>query len=182
LFWLLALATLPVLLVGLVLAQLDLIDVLRQPKVIAWATIGFAVPLWLADRYGTRARAQEQLRWRDFLLLGLAQACAAIPGASRAGVTVTAGRWLGLDRKAAAHISMLMAIPTIIAAGSYSALDLYLSGDLALGLDALFAAVMSFFTALLAIWALMAWVDRIGYGPFVLYRLVLGGALLYWLS
>ena len=76
---------------------------------------------------------------------------------------------------------MLMSVPVIIAAGGLQAVEVYESGDLTVGGDALIAAALSFITALIAIAALMRWIERIRFTPFVIYRLLIGGGLLYWL-
>ncbi len=181
LFLLLAWATIPVVLVAGILVVFDLLDVLRQPLVIACATIGFAVPLWLADRHGRHGLASEDVSIKGYFWLGLAQAFAVIPGTSRAGACMTAGRLLGLKRKDAAHISMLMSIPTILIFGGYTGFDLYRHGELTLSGDIAIATIFAFFTAILSIWGLMAWLRRASFTPFVIYRLVMGAAILVWL-
>jgi undecaprenyl-diphosphatase len=181
LFLLLAWATIPVVIVAGVLVVFGLLDGIRQPVVIACATIGFALPLWFADRFFQADKAAENIGYWDYLLLGIAQACAVIPGTSRAGVTMTAGRALGLSRQDAAHISMLMSIPTILVFGGYTGFDLYRAGALSFTGDIAIATALSFATALLSIWGLMAWLRRADFTPFVIYRLVLGVALLIWI-
>ena len=93
---------------------------------------------------------------------------------------MTAGRFLGMERSDAARFSLLMSIPTILAAGGLIGLELYQSGELFLGTDLLIAAGLAFVTALLAIAAMMAWLRHAGFGPFVIYRIILGAGLLYW--
>ena len=100
--------------------------------------------------------------------------------ASRAGITMTAARFLGMERSEAARFSMLLSIPTILGAGALSGWDLYQSGDLALGRDAAIAASLASATAMIAIWGLMGWLRRASFTPFVLYRIALGCGLLYW--
>lgn len=174
-------ATVPIVFAGLVLVQLDLVSSLRNVRVIAWATLGFGVLLYVADRYGPRVRRMEHLTFRDAVIVGAAQVLALIPGTSRSGITMTAARWLGMDRPDAARFSMLLSIPTILAAGTLVALDLYETGDLGgLGLDAALAAGLAFVAALGAISILMRWLTHAGFGPFVVYRIVLGVALLVW--
>ena len=180
LFLLLAWATIPVVLVAGVLVMFDLLDSIRQPIIIACATIGFALPLWFADRFFQAEKTAEDIDYRGYLLLGIAQAFSVIPGTSRAGVTMTAGRALGLTRQDAAHISMLMSIPTILVFGGYTGFDLYREGVLSFTGDIAIATALSFATALFSIWGLMAWLRRASFTPFVFYRLVLGAGLLIW--
>jgi undecaprenyl-diphosphatase len=86
-----------------------------------------------------------------------------------------------MDRESAARFSLLMSIPTILGAGTLAGWDLYQAGDVALGLDALLAAVLSCVVALLAISLMMRWLSRASFLPFVIYRIVLGIVLLVWL-
>jgi undecaprenyl-diphosphatase len=153
---------------------------LRSAEVIAWATLGFGILLWIADRVGMTLRTVEHLSWGGVLFIGLMQVLALIPGTSRSGITMTAARLLGMERPEAARFSMLLSIPTILGAGALSGYDLYRAGDIALGTDALIAAVLAFFTAIVAIWALMQWLRQSSFTPFVLYRIVLAAGLLYW--
>ena len=171
--------TIPVILIGYL--GKDLIGTaLRSAEVIAWATLGFGILLWVADKFGMTLRTIEHLSWGGVLFIGLAQVLALIPGTSRSGITITAARLLGMERREAARFSMLLSIPTIIGAGVLSGYDLFKAGDIALGLDALIAAALAFLTAILAIWTLMQWLRRSSFTPFVIYRILLATGLLYW--
>jgi undecaprenyl-diphosphatase len=178
---LIAVATPPVLLFGGGLYVTGLADALRDPMVIAWATLIFALPLWLADHYGRQSVTVESLSWRGAILIGLAQMLALIPGASRSGVTMTAARAVGMARSDAARFSMLMAVPVIAAFGLLAGVELARGADPGASLiDGLLIAGLSFAAALAAIAVLMKVVDRIGFLPFVIYRLALAGALFWW--
>ncbi|MEO0681237.1 MAG: undecaprenyl-diphosphate phosphatase [Pseudomonadota bacterium] len=178
---LLILATIPVVVCGLAMGLAGLSDLLRNVEVIAWATLIFGVVLWAADRYGGLEKQGDAWGWRDAALMGLAQAVALIPGTSRSGITITAGRALGYARVDAARIAMLMSVPTILAAGALASLDLIQSGDAALGLDAAIAAGLSCIAALAALTVMMKMLETWSLTPFVLYRLALGAALLVWI-
>lgn len=151
---------------------------IRGLEVIAWTTLGFGVLLFAADRLGMTVRRLEHLRSGDVIIIGMAQVLALVPGTSRSGITMTAGRLLGLERKEAARFSLLLSIPVIIGAGALKGWDLYQAGDTQLTSDALLAAGMAFATALFAIAAMMAWLRRATFTPFVVYRVCLGGFLL----
>jgi undecaprenyl-diphosphatase len=158
----------------------DLVDtVLRSPLVIAWATIGFGLLLWLADWLGQRQRDEHHLTWRDVVVIGLAQALALIPGTSRSGITMTAGLFMGLTREAAARFSFLLSIPTILMAGSYKSLHLVKEAATVDWFAMFIGVVLSALTAYLCIHLFLKLLERIGMLPFVLYRLLLGGVLLY---
>ncbi|HUF86370.1 MAG TPA: undecaprenyl-diphosphate phosphatase [Thermohalobaculum sp.] len=179
LFLLLALATVPAMAVGLALKATGGVDALRALAVIGWATLIGGLVLWLADRRGAQRRQGAEWGLRDAVLMGLAQALALIPGASRSGITMTAARLLGFQRAEAARVSLLMAIPVTLAAGALETAELVRSGDFALAGDLALGAALAFLAALAAI-ALMMRMFRREWTmlPFVLYRLALGAALL----
>lgn len=177
----LGVATVPVVLAGLALHAAGMTDIFRNVEIIAWSMIVFGAVLWAADRWGPQVRLAEQWTWRDAVLMGLAQAVALIPGTSRAGITITAGRALGYTRTDAARLSMLMAIPTLIAAGTLAGKDLAESGDTVLQADAAIAAGLSCLAALAALAVMMRMLKTWSLTPFVLYRFALGAALLVWI-
>ena len=175
--WMIILATIPVGLFGLLMKSLVEGD-LRAPSVIAITTIGFGILLLVADRLGKRTRDEYSINWRDALVIGLFQAVAIIPGTSRSGITMTAGLFLGLTRRAASRFSFLLSIPTIILSGGLVTLDL-IQSEMAVDWTSLtIGALLSFITAYLCIHFFLQFIERIGMGPFVIYRLILGGAIL----
>ncbi|KAA5607030.1 undecaprenyl-diphosphate phosphatase [Roseospira marina] len=170
-------ATIPVVIAGVLLK--DIIETqFRTLEVIAWATLGFGLLLGLADHVGMTVRRIDHMRFGDALFLGLLQALALIPGTSRSGITMTGARLLGYERPDAAHFSMLMSIPTIIAAGVLIGIDLYRLNDWAVTEEALTAAGLALVSALIAIAALMTWLRYAGFLAFVVYRVLLGLFLL----
>jgi undecaprenyl-diphosphatase len=173
-------ATLPVLIVGALFVRYDVNTALRSAEVVGWTTIGFGLLLFLADRTGMTIRRLEHMKVDLALAIGLAQVLALVPGTSRSGITMTMARFLGFERIDGARFAMLMSIPVILAAGLVDGTRIYLSGDFVLGFEAVLAAGLSFLVALAAIAAMMAWLRRAGFGIFVLYRLALGGGILYW--
>jgi undecaprenyl-diphosphatase len=174
----LAVASVPALLFGFFAR--DLVELyLRDMRIIAVTTLVFGGLLWLADALGSRARPLLDMNWRSAIVIGLAQSLALIPGVSRSGITITAGRFLGFDADSAARFSFLLAIPIIAAAGGYGALKVALGEApinwqqflLAMG----FAAVAGW----LCIAAFLALLKRVGLMPFIVYRLMLGVILLW---
>ena len=178
LFLLIAVATIPTFALAAVFVAFDIVDALRSPVVIGWTSIVFGVLLWLADRRPTQKEGLDRITWRETIAIGLSQALALIPGTSRSGVTMTAARYLGWSRPEAARFSMLLAIPTILAFGLFAGLDLVSEGAQASMSAALIVAVLSFATAFAAIAILMRLLQRMSFTPFVIYRILLGGALL----
>lgn len=175
--WAVIIATLPAGVAGLLLK--DVVEgVLRDPLVIAWATIAFGIALWLGDRLGRRERDEHSLGLKDILIIGFAQALALIPGTSRSGVTMTAALGLGLERKAAARFSFLLSIPLILAAGALETVDLIRQPQQTDWAVLIQGAVLSGVSAYACIHFFLSLLERIGMTPFVIYRLALGGVLL----
>ncbi|MEJ2114501.1 MAG: undecaprenyl-diphosphate phosphatase [Gammaproteobacteria bacterium] len=175
--WLILWATVPIFIVALIV-QAFLIQYIRNAIVIGIASIVFGVLLWHADKSGKQTRINQELTMRDALMIGIAQAFALIPGASRSGVTMTAGLWLDLTRVEAARFSFLLAIPTILAAslyGCYTAIQhpLEINWGLTFGV-----IVCSAIVAFLCIRWFIKFVNKIGMLPFVIYRILLGLFLL----
>ena len=171
----LVLATLPIIIVGFFVK--DYVDFfLRNIWLIGTTTLGFGILLGFVDHYARQDANLEQLNHKKALWVGFCQVLAIIPGVSRSGITITAARSLGMDRKSAAKFSFLLSIPTITGAGTlmmvevtnnptYSELPLTTMG---------LAALISGLVAYAVMYYLMRWLERAGFMPFVLYRIGLG--------
>ena len=174
---LIVIATIPAVIFGLFVKKTGLIDNIRGPEIVGWNAIIFGVLMYVADRFSSDRKIMEDIKFMPALLIGLAQAVAIIPGTSRSGITMTAARSLGLKRAEAARFSFLLGIPAIAGAGVL-VLGEAVSQGITIPTDAILTGVLTFFTALLAIWFLMAVLKRISFLPFVIYRLILGAVLL----
>lgn len=174
LFWALVIGTIPMVIVGGLMVATDANDALRSAEVIATTSIVFGILLYVADKRGPVNKTTEDMAIKPALMIGLAQVLALIPGSSRAGVTMTAARWLGFSRTESARFSMLLSIPAIIASGTATGLKALESanGD-QLG-DAAIGAVLSCLAALVAIHFLMRWLKTANMTIFVVYRVLLG--------
>ena len=176
--WMIIIATIPIVLIGLLLKVVMSVD-FRSAMIIAGASIGFGLLLWFADSHATRQKNEYSIAWKEALIIGFAQALAIIPGTSRSGITITAGLMLGLTRRAAARFSFLLSIPTILMSGGLVFLDILKEetpmnyGDLLSGI------VLSFIAALLCIYLFMRYIEKMGMLPFVIYRVLLGILILY---
>lgn len=182
----LILATPPALLFGAALKFSGFDDVIRSPLIIAVMTIVFGILLWVADLIGKQEKTMDDITWKGAIGLGLAQAVALIPGTSRSGITMTAARAMGLTRRESARFSMLMSLPIIGAGGTFALLELATQDAGAGPAHATFnagliVAVLSFLVAYATIALFMKYVPKIGMFPFMVYRLALGGALLFWI-
>tara|TARA_R110002073_G_scaffold333870_1_gene522193 strand:+ start:6853 stop:7725 length:873 start_codon:yes stop_codon:yes gene_type:complete len=172
----LLIASLPIVIVGLLLKSL-VEGELRSAGVIATSTIVFGVVLFLADKFSSSQRSDQELTWLHALVIGLAQCLALIPGTSRSGITMSAALALGYTRQAASRMSFLLSVPTILGASVLMLKDLA-TIDVAVNWSQLATGMVAAgITAYLCIRLFLGFIDRIGFMPFVLYRLVLGSAL-----
>lgn len=148
------------------------------PIVIGWSFIIWGVLLAIADWYGrNNTRTSEETTKKDIVWMALAQVLALIPGTSRSGITMTAGLFTGLSKRAVAEVSFLMAIPVIAAAGAKQLFDVSSLGAVEWGVVGI-GFVAAFLSAIVGIWFLLRLVERMGYLPFVLYRVILGALIL----
>ncbi len=173
-------ASIPVIIAGFIMNAL-FNDGIRSIEVIAATTIIFGLLLLFADIKGKQDKSINDLNIKSALLIGLAQIFALIPGTSRSGVTMTMALILGLDRLSAAKFSLLIGIPTILGAGLLKSIELYQSQNMALTNDALIGCFLSFITALIAIFLMFKWLKKASFLPFVIYRMILGAVLLFYI-
>ncbi|MBY6157478.1 undecaprenyl-diphosphate phosphatase [Pseudooceanicola nitratireducens] len=178
--FLLIVATIPAILVGLVLKVTGLADMMRSALVIGVTMLVFGVVLWWADQKFPDTREAREWTLREAWILGLWQAVALIPGTSRSGITITGARFMGYARADAAKISMLMSVPVIIASGVLLGLDIATSDDAVVVKDAAIAAGFAFVSALLALVLMMRLLRSVSFTPYVIYRVVLGAGLILW--
>jgi len=177
----LIIASPPALALGFFLSKFGYDVLLRSPLIIAFTTIFFGVLLWVSDIKGREEKTTEELTWKGATLMGCAQALALIPGTSRSGITMTAARFMNMTRVESARFSMLMSLPIIGAGGLYALLKLMTEPSGTAGLyDGILVAVLSFIAAYGCIALFMKWVSKIGFFPFMVYRLLLGAGLLIW--
>lgn len=174
----LTIATVPVVIVGLILNLTGLDEMMRGVAVIGWTMLIFGLVLYWADQTGTEEKAADKWSIRDAFIMGLWQVVALIPGTSRSGITITGGRLLGYGRQDAAKLAMLMSIPTIAASGVLLGAKVAANADVAAARDGAIAAVFAFFAALLALSLMMRLLRSVSFTPYVVYRVILGIVLL----
>ncbi len=179
--WLVIIGTLPIVVLGLLFK--DAIETsLRNLWFTAFSLIGFGILLGIADVVGRRRWGIDRLRWGSGIVFGFAQAMALLPGVSRSGGTITAGLFMGFTREAAARYSFLLAIPAVLASGLYQLLKTWGQfGPYGPG-PTLLATVISFVVGYASIVGFLKLVSTRGYMAFVVYRVLLGGTLIYLLS
>ena len=175
--WLIIIGTLPIVALGLAFED-QIENQLRSLWLISFTLIGFGILLGVADRYSSQKLDISDLNPRHGLLFGLGQAMALVPGVSRSGGTITVGLLMGFNRAAAARYSFLLAIPAVVASGTYQFAKSvgYLPQEL------LVSTMLGSVVAFLSGYAVIAWLMRYlktgSFLPFVIYRVALGAILL----
>lgn len=173
-------STLPLVLFGAVLYFSGLSETLRSATVIGWTMLIFGIVLYWADRTGQTTKSAPDWTLKEAVIMGAWQALSLIPGTSRSGITITGARRLGYGRTDAARIAMLMSIPAIIASGVLVGSQAFQTADSAALWDCALAIVFSFVSALIALSLMMRILRSVSFTPYVIYRIVLGLALLVW--
>lgn len=177
--WYLVVATIPVVIIGL--AFKDIIEGVftKNLFVISISLITLAIILFFAERIGKFNRTKENLNWKDALLIGVAQAFALIPGASRSGTTITAGLFLGFNRETAARFSFLMSIPAVAASGLlqfYQAMK-YIDHDGFVFL--IISTIVSAIVGYASIEFLLRYLKTKSMMLFIIYRIAIGVIILF---
>ena len=178
LVWLLLLGCIPGAVAGFV-GEKYFEETFRGPVTIAVFMIGLALLLWLAEVYGKKRRDLAAVNWIDATVIGISQALALMPGVSRAGITMTSGLFMGLNRESAAKFSFLLSAPIIAGAGLYKGYGLLKHGwpgdeRLPFIIGMLTAAVVGFF----AIKYLLQYLQKNSFYLFIWYRLIVGAGLI----
>ena len=171
-------ATIPAVIIGYLVYEYFILY-LRNIEVIAWASIFFGILLFVSDRNKDSNKKWEDLNYFEIIIVGLFQVLAFIPGASRAGVTITGSRFLKVERRSAAKFSMLLSIP-IILASLIMALTNFFSDFKEVNLnESLFATFVAFITALSSIHFMMRLLQFTNFNLFIIYRILLGIIILF---
>jgi len=171
----LILATIPGAIAGLAFEK-QAESTFRDPRLVAVALIVMGVLLWAIDRFARRDRGLARMRWSDALLIGIAQMFAIIPGVSRSGSTITAGRALTFEREDAAVFSFLMSMPITAAAALHEVPKAIAAGGF--GAPMIAGVLASAISGWLAIAVLLRYVTRHDFAVFAVYRFVLGAIVL----
>jgi undecaprenyl-diphosphatase len=180
--WLIIIGTVPIVLLGYV-AQSYIRDEWRSLWITATVLIVFGVILGLADQLGKKTRPLENLSYGHGIAIGLAQMLALVPGVSRSGATTSAGLALGYERPAAARFSFLLAIPAVLGSGLYELVHSFgePAGEYGYAETAV-ATLIAFVVGYVVIAFLMKYISTHSFLPFVVYRILLGIALIVLLS
>lgn len=178
--WYIIVGTIPIAVLGLTFAPI-IETAARNLWIVAAVLVAFGIVLGVADRLGSKLKELNNLGVRDGVLFGFGQALALIPGVSRSGATISVGLALGYSRYAATRYAFLLAIPAVLASGLYEATKIGSDPDVQWG-QTIVATLVALVIGYLVIAWLIRWVTTRSYMPFVIYRVVLGGALLVLLA
>ena len=167
-------SSIPVMLMGYVLVKYNLIEHLRNIKIIGWTTIIFGILLFISDKSKSKKKIDKNLNYKSAILIGLFQVLSLIPGVSRSGITITAGRLLEFERVEAAKISFLLSIPTLAAVSVFGINNLIKTDDLQFSLINIFSILLSFVFSLVTIKFFLRFIRNFSLKIFVIYRVFLG--------
>ncbi len=174
--------SIPIFILGFV-GQSYIRDNFRSLYLIAGTLIVFGLLLGWIDRVGSKLKTIDSLNARDGIAYGFAQALALIPGVSRSGATIAMGRFLGYNRESALRYSFLLAIPAVLGSGFYELLNSFAEPTNNFStFETAIATLTAFIVGYLVIAWLMKFVQYRSFMPFVIYRVLLGSAILLLLS
>ena len=178
LFYKIIVATIPLIIIGYFLYSTGIIYEFRNIKVIVWTTFGGAILLHIADRRKIFNNLENNFSFKSALIIGLFQIIALIPGTSRAGITITAGRILGFDRTDSTKISFYLSIPALAGASAIGIKDL-LKENIEFNFIVLAGIFLSFIFSLITIKYFLKFIKKFSFKIFVFYRIILSLILLY---
>tara|TARA_B110000259_G_scaffold101434_1_gene116775 strand:- start:2749 stop:3507 length:759 start_codon:yes stop_codon:yes gene_type:complete len=178
-FFKIILSSVPVIFFGYLLVKFNLIDNLRNYKVIGWTTILFGILLYLSDLSKTNKTIKKDFKYSSAVYIGVFQILSLIPGVSRSGITITGARFQNFNRVDAAKISFLISIPALAAVSFFNIFSLYQTGDLNISILNLMGVSLSFIFSYLTIKYFLGFIKRFNLNIFVIYRIFLGSVILF---
>jgi undecaprenyl-diphosphatase len=178
LFFKILLSSIPVMVFGFLLIQLNLIDYLRNTKIIGWSTVIFGLLLYFSDRVKIKNNINHDFKYSTAFYIGLFQILSLIPGVSRSGITMTGARFFNFNRVDSAKISFLLSIPTLSAASLYTLQKLVSENNFEVSFLNFLAITLSFFFSYIAIKFFLNFLKKFSLTSFVIYRFILGSLIL----
>ena len=177
LFKLIIIGSIPLIIFGYILHSTELIYLLRNIKVIAWTTLFFGIILYFADQRKIDRNISSNLNLRSIMFIGLFQMLALIPGVSRAGITITAARFLKFNRVDSGKISFLLSIPAL-AGASFLGLKDIPNESLEINISIIIATILSFLFSYTTVKFFLIYLNRFSLNIFVIYRIIIAFILL----
>ena len=174
LFFKIVVSSVPVILVGYLLVQYDLIERFRNIEVIGWMTLIFGIILYLSDRFRLDNELKKDFDFKSAITIGLFQVLSLVPGVSRSGIAISAARILKFKRYDSAKISFLLSIPILGAISIFGIKNLVETNSLEFTITNIFSVLISFFVSFITIKFFLNYVQKFDLKIFVIYRIVLG--------
>ena len=174
---LIIIGSIPLVIFGYILHSTELIHLLRNIKVIAWTTLFFGIILYFADQRKIDQNISTNLNIKSIIFIGLFQILALIPGVSRAGITMTAARFLNFNRVDSGKISFLLSIPAL-AGASFLGLKDASNETIEINLLVIVAIILSFLFSYLTIKFFLNYINKFSLSIFVIYRIIIALILL----
>ena len=171
-------SSIPVILIGYFLVQTNLIQELRNFKVIGWMTLIFGILLFISDRFKLQNNIEQNFNIKSAMVIGIFQILSLIPGVSRSGITISAARFLCFKRYDAAKISFLLSIPTLGAVSIFGLKNIIFSSNLSLSILNIASILLSFIFSFITIKYFLKYIKKFSLKLFVIYRIILGLILL----
>ena len=172
LFNLLLIGSIPLILVGYIFYSTGIIDSFRNLKIIAWTTLIFGLLMYFADTFKVEKKIEKNLTIKNILIIGIMQILALVPGVSRSGITITAGRFLNFDRHDSTKISFYLSIPALMGASVLSLKDA-VNENVEFNFFLIISIILSFIFSYLTIKYFLIYTKRFSLKFFVIYRIVL---------
>ena len=172
LFNLLLIGSIPLILIGYIFYSTGIINSFRNLKIIAWATLIFGLLMYFADTFKIEKKIEKNLNIRNILIIGIMQILAVIPGVSRSGITITAGRFLNFDRHDSTKISFYLSIPALMGASALALKDV-VNENVEFNFFLIISIILSFIFSYLTIKYFLIYTKKFSLKFFVIYRIVL---------
>ena len=173
LFFKIFISSLPVMIVGFLLVETEVIDQIRDIKIIAWTTLIFGFLLYLSDKFKLEKNLEKNFSYKSAIFIGLFQILSLVPGVSRSGIAITAARLLNFKRVDAAKISFLLSIPILSAVSFFGLKNLILSENVYFAKVNLISIFLSFIFSLITIKYFLRYIVKFNLNVFVYYRIFL---------
>ena len=180
LFLKIIISSIPVLCVGYILIKTNFIEQLRSIEVIGWTTFIFAILLYISDKFKSDKNIEKNFGYKDAIIIGIFQILSLIPGVSRAGITITAGRFLNFNRYDSSKISFLLSIPTLGVISIYGISKIATYDNFNFSIINIYSIIFSFIFSLITIKFFLKYIQKSSMAVFVFYRLILGGILIFY--
>tara|TARA_B100000029_G_scaffold135209_1_gene129615 strand:+ start:543 stop:1310 length:768 start_codon:yes stop_codon:yes gene_type:complete len=165
--------TIPIIPVGYIIYQTGVINHLRNLEVIGWTSLIFGILLYISDKSKISKKIDNEFTNRSAIFIGIFQIASLIPGVSRAGITITAGRFLGFNRFDSSKISFFLSIPTLAAASILGIFNIYKEGSVELNFLCIIAVIFSFIFSYITIAVFLNFIKKFTLNAFIIYRIIL---------